>query len=451
MNFPMTQFKNYSCILSWTLCLIVALTLQTQITILQSDTYLGLRINLTDLLVPFAGIAVLVSLFKHESVMPRWNMDGIYIWMGVITVLFSFGILNSYLNYEELSQWGLTNKLGGWLILASIFCMGGWIGTNAKQAHIELFLKTLLYYALIIFVYQIAVMVSKTYLPDAGWIPFNSSIQFPIEGLMANRNAYALFIIGVVAIATCFYLSGHNIVHPFYTYALYFLLPYFAVFNGSRTSFGILCVMIVSLLLTYCRSSGKRCLCLLLSVALGTCAFIATYHGKWEQINYIKASMYEVVVEAKKNVGSQNYILTDIGQNITNPGDSMRLTILQDSLDMVEQHPVIGSGLGSVFFFQEKKHGKLINLIDCTPLWLLVETGAIGLIIFTLFYFRIIKSICACLKTDEGFTKTLRTSLLFIILGFSIMCLLHEIMYTRHMWFLIGLGLTLPSRMRQDV
>lgn len=450
MAFCTRSFKNYSDALCGILCLVIAITLQIQITLFESPTYLGLRINLTDILAPVAALAILVSLLRKKSLWPQWQMAHIYRWIFAITALFLFGVINSYLNYSQISQWGLTNKFGGWIILATILGIGGWIGTNVRQIHLQRFIQIMFYAALTILLVQIVVMVVQSYQSTRSWLPYNKYVAFPIAGMMANRNAYALFIMGLVAIATCFHLSNYKILKPFFVRTLYFLLPFYVVFNGSRTAFFVLSLMVVAIIAVRLKHHKKRCFLLLLSLIAGISTFAGIYHDKRDQLHYIKKSMYEVIVEAKKDIGKDNVLLTDIGTRVTNPGDSMRLTILQDSIEMAGQHPIIGSGLGSVFFFQEKKYGEIVNLIDCTPLWLLVETGAIGLILFALFYFRILKTVVLSLKTDEEFTQTLRMAILFIIGGFTLMCLLHEIMYTRHMWFLIGLGLTLPSKMRQD-
>ena len=118
------------------LCFITALSLQIQISLFASPTYLGLRINLTDLLVPFAGAAILVTLLTKRSLWPQWNMKHIYIWLAVLTGIFAAALIHTHFTYGEISRWALVNKFGGWIVLLGIMGMGAWMAANATQKNL---------------------------------------------------------------------------------------------------------------------------------------------------------------------------------------------------------------------------------------------------------------------------------------------------------------------------
>ena len=52
---------------------VFALALQIQVTIFASDDYFGLRVSVADLLLPFAGLFIFVSLLNNKSNWPEWR------------------------------------------------------------------------------------------------------------------------------------------------------------------------------------------------------------------------------------------------------------------------------------------------------------------------------------------------------------------------------------------
>lgn len=434
--------SRFSAILTKYLCLITAITLQIQVTLFQSPLYLGLRINLTDILAPFAGMAILMTLLQRTSKWPTWNLPHAYKWIFALSLLLTAALLNTYYLYGQISPWALLNKYLGWYILIAIMGMGAWIATNATQVHIENFLKIFFYVALAIMAYQLAIIILQCYTIFSPYLGNYKYVTFPIAGLMANRNAYGLFTTGVISFATCIYFSNTEVLKKYYVYVLYFCLPVFLAFNFSRATFITLCLMIPALLITH-RKQSKKCMVLILSLLLGISFLITNYYFKPQAFIDLKLRTHDII---------QKIVVTSSDKSTTEYiGDNMRLTILKDSLEMIRQHPITGSGLGSSFLYQIQKHGEPINVIDSTPMWLLTEIGAIGLGMFALFYLQVVKAIWKPAKESDDFVRTLRIALMFTIFAFSLMSLFHEIMYTRHIWFLLGFGLCLPLKMRRDV
>ena len=430
------------------LCAVCAVSLQIQVTLFQSADYIGLRINLTDLLLPLMGLAILASLLSRQSQWPDWGIRHFYPAIGGLTIILAAALLHTHFTFGEISRWALVNKFAGWFVLVGIMGVGGWIGNHAQTRHLEIFARAFLYFATIILLFQLSVIVLQSYPQTHGWLPYNDLAHFPIAGLMANRNAYGLLSVAVYALATCLYFMPNPVVRPLCPQLFYFCLPFFLPFNGSRAVFIALCLILPMIFLLH-RKQVRQCLQLTGAVFLGVAFIVAVFHDKPQEIAMLKMKPYEVLF----NIDNQSYdsdgdrlTLADLANKTKYPGDSMRLTILQDAIDLIKQRPISGAGLGGMLLYQKQKHGAEINIIDCTPLWLLVETGAIGLIAFAAFYIRCAGVIFTKFKHGDGLMKAFRLALIFTGFGFAVMSLFHELFYTRFIWFFLGLGLTMPLK-----
>jgi O-antigen ligase len=315
--------------------------------------------------------------------------------------------------------------LGGWLILVAILGMGGWIGRNANQKQISFLLRLFLSFFLL------TLFISIIYF---SMITLDGSINSFMAGLIANRNSFAFLFIAVLCISTVFYLSNNRLLPSSFNYALFFMMPFFLLLNGSRAAWITIGILLIAMAVIH-RHKLKKIVILALFAAAGT----ASLHGTYSLMNK------DVAVLNPRVMGVFQGNPEDYG------GDQIRIAVLKFVLPMIEERPVLGSGLGSIMMEQQQKNGQVINLLDNTGLWLLAETGIIGLIAFAFFYFLIVRQLFRNIAEDEEFSKTLRQSILFLILGFTIMCLFHEFLYTRFLWFFLGLSLALPAKMRQAV
>src|SRR5690606_5102365 len=126
-------------------------------------------------------------------------------------------------------------------------------------------------------------------------------------------------------------------------------------------------------------------------------------------------------------------------------GDYQRLEIIRGAARLIEKYPLQGAGLGSALYFQEREHGKHINIIDNTGLWLLTETGIAGLAVFLACYAAMA---LACARGAGGLPGGLRNprdlfalAALLMMLCFGVFSVFHEILYARFFWFATGLAL----------
>ncbi|MBK7361188.1 MAG: O-antigen ligase family protein [Micavibrio sp.] len=123
-------------------------------------------------------------------------------------------------------------------------------------------------------------------------------------------------------------------------------------------------------------------------------------------------------------------------------GHAERMDIIHGAIAMFKERPIQGAGLGSALYFQRQETGKTLDIIDCTSLWILSEMGIIGFLVFAGSYLLMVLALLKKAKED-AFAR----GVLIILLCFGIFSLFHELLYTRFLWFMLGLALVRP---RQD-
>ncbi len=439
--------SRFFSVLPFILCAALAITLQMQITLFSSDTYLGLRVNLTDILLPAAGLFVLISLLLKQSRMPEWPVRHFYPYLAGLVAVLAYALLHTYLSYGYVTSWAYGNKFIGFFVPVALLGLGGWIGTNSNENALRKFIHIFVISALTLLFLQALILTLQALPIFQDLKNYNKFIRFPIEGFMANRNAYMFLMCCVYAFVLA--LHGKNrVLHAHLLKIAFFLLPFLVVFNGSRTGGFVLLVMIVASMILD-RKNLRQCFGILVPFILGAACIAAVFHGKWQQeLPLIHPYMYDIAIKAQENTDKN---IPEVADTLTNPGDKMRLQIIDVAVDIIKDHPLIGGGLGSSFLEQKRVYGKEVNVIDSTPLWLLTETGLIGLAVFAAFYIVVVRALFINRAVSDDDTRPLYNAFLLMILAFSIMCVLHEILYTRHIWFFIGLGLCLKPRTHQAV
>ena len=116
-----------------------------------------------------------------------------------------------------------------------------------------------------------------------------------------------------------------------------------------------------------------------------------------------------------------------------------RLKIIKRSLSYWIEKPVIGIGLGS-YIWKSQKDGIPDDVITIhnSANWLLVETGIVGLVLFSIFIYICIKT----LMSKNDYTNILPTygmaSIILVMIGASIGT---EVIYQRYFWLLLGISM----------
>jgi O-antigen ligase len=105
-----------------------------------------------------------------------------------------------------------------------------------------------------------------------------------------------------------------------------------------------------------------------------------------------------------------------------------------------QESPVIGIGLGQFLVKQGSQSNSNIPVtIHSTPLWLLTETGVIGLLLFVIFITTVWQGLLREIKLSAN--NALAKSGITILISFSIASLAMEVLYQRYLWFFLGIVL----------
>lgn len=431
----MISLKNLATLASF-FAIYFGIALQIQATLGETENYLGLRINLGDLLLPIAGIIVLNSLIAKKSRWPEWRVKYGYGWIIALILAILLANVNSYLVNGMWSRWGLLNKGIGWLVLMTYFFLGAWLTTNFDDKPIRYFMKSLLFFFIGALPFFLIILILK----DMGFDLGIATISYPLSGFMANRNAYGFLLVACLLFTTLFSYSKKPIIPLIWVQILWGLLPLALVYNGSLACIGMSGIVIIGILMKK-RSHLQILLPLLIGVIFLFIFIEPEIIFKKRQIKRIAGltTFSQENIKIKKN-----------GLEIGLAKDRLRISLIKDSFELWQQHPIFGAGLGSFMVDQIATYGGLTDTIHSTSLWIMTEMGIVGLLIFVSFYILCLKALWKRGPSKENFSSIFSFATFYFLLCFGLMSLVHEFIYTRHMWMIMGFALAVPIAMRVE-
>ena len=144
----------------------------------------------------------------------------------------------------------------------------------------------------------------------------------------------------------------------------------------------------------------------------------------------------QVVRDPYYYVGRDN-VLSDLGLN-------HRMLTAEQAIEDWRGHPVMGIGLGGFIWSHRGSDDPLRGIqIHATSLWLLVETGIIGILLFATFFFVVLRALLWRRGKWEKDPVLIGIAAALIVVGAA--SIGTEILYQRYLWFLAGLGLAWPG------
>ena len=410
-----------------------AIALQIQVTLFASTDYLGLRVNLADFILPFLGVFILISLLSKRSAWPQWSGTFGYWAIALLSSVIALACVNGYFTLGHWSSWAVINKTLGWFILMAYIGAGAWIAMNSPKSIFEIFAAVFVAFICFTGIYE---MVTHFISWEIG------ELTLPIifkatEGFMFNRNAFAfLLLTGMVLICEAFLPDMKNSkVKPALFYCFWVITPFFILMNGSRTLWMLLIPLFAVFLFRNKKQFLKHALPVFL---LGSLLLPVVFPTNF---SFAMRPFYQTMIvfedpESVQQLQQQHHIRQD--------HDSLRIRNFNDGLALLKQNPVTGAGLGALVEHQKDKYGEVLSVMDNTLLWVLVEMGPLGLFSFLLVYIVMVHTLY---KQREQ--SPLHNAAFYMLLAFGFFSLFHEILYTRFMWFILGMTLAMPIA-RQD-
>ena len=110
-------------------------------------------------------------------------------------------------------------------------------------------------------------------------------------------------------------------------------------------------------------------------------------------------------------------------------------------------NPVLGAGLGA-FITAEINRTGIPLMIHNSPLWVAAEMGLVGLVVLTLMVAVMVRGAHRARRV-AGYPRwaLLVFGVVFVSTSFS---MVHDMLYQRSLWLLLGVALAMPSESRSD-
>lgn len=420
-----------------TLCLL----LQLQVSLFKTEDYLGLRFSAADLLLPFLGLFISFRLLRRRDRLPRWRIKGFYFWLAAFAAVMTYALLNGYQTIGAWDRWAVINKYAGFFVLLAYLGVGGWIGSRpVGEWHRCITPSFIIVWGTILIgtlgsILWFDIQQNMSYILD----------RYPLSAFMGNRNAFAFLSFCTLALLTTTQLKSERPASPF-LYLLWGLMPLFYIYNASRVGIIILPLLLCVALFLNPRMTIKAILPALLTGALLLYSLSGVISPYVKDTTLWHAGSAGALV--KTGLSERNLTPEIAAEKLDYIGDQVRAKTYNDALSVWAQHKLTGGGIGSYRYYQMETRGQYSDIVDSTPLWLLAETGFIGLALFAGLFLMALWRIFAKVKSGQD-PYGVYLGIFLMLMIFALMSLVHELLYTRFVWFFMGLALALPPEERK--
>ena len=389
-RFELTNF------LKWALPIAAATAVFFQIYVPTGAT--NLSVNLADPIAVLGGM-IFVSEYGRNA---QWRLPGLPFFAAIATLILFLSYLHGYVDFGS-NHWASVNRLLGWLIVLGYVATGALVVAKGGERGAVLFAKAFIvtaasivvFWACIIFANRIGVVLPKGVLVE------------PLADFSQNRNAFSFGLL----MAIC----ALPLVLPRQRLAAFTILAFGLWVSNSFAACGSL--VVVAGLLVYFRIMSLRAVggaTLMVAVA------VALFHFAPYFSEYFGA-----------RGGDFNILVNFSARESSN---LERFISLQGGFALFLQHPLFGAGLGQ--FIESQTIGGIPLVIHSTPIWLLAETGIVGLLAFA--------GPAAWLYVREFARRDfdpISQVIVLVLTTFAIMSEVHELMFQRPLWLLLGVAL----------
>lgn len=375
----------------------------------------GIRVALSDLILPFAILAIIYISWQERMFPVNLRVAGAAWWFCAITAAMTVALVVGYRATGEIGGWALVNKYFGWFMLMGYFAAGaalaGLGGAPARDRFLDWFLIAAawtaglgaLAYPLLFHLHKAPVFVA----------------DYRLTGLFQNSNAFGFLL----AVAFCLYVATRPrrrwwLIPPAYLCGIWF--------SGSRGA--VLAAVVGAVALAFARRDTIRPMLgalIVAALAAGaiTAATLATLAGQ---------------EQGRRAIGSTGSERTS-GSGRTTLQERKQMT--QDALAMFGASPWFGAGLGTFAWTVERTatDRNAPRTIHNSALWLLTEFGIVGAA-------PMIGFLLACLIAfwlARG--EPISAGMFAVAAAFMAGSLASEFLYQRHLWFLLGFTLAIPQ------
>ena len=385
--------------------------------------------------------------------------------LGLLSLVVGYALCIGYVRFGTI-DWAWLNRGLGWIVCLGYVSVGAGVvlvaGDRGRLRVLAVFLVALLTVSII----QIGLYAAAhLQLFDEAW--FNSSW---IEGFALNRNAFGFQLAIGLVVAWLFVFRdvgrghwwGHWRWHWFSASCL-FLATYLTLSRAAFVTLGLLIVLGAVF-----ASRTRRLRLSVFAAALATATVLGTAAPTLEPLNdFATAIGRKIAVDwlghsptaerqspaspgsagrsAKSAPGDHAHasdaakLSEDLAAN-RQSSDAERWQTINDGLALWRQHLLFGAGLGG--YVQERlQRGDSFQVIHSVPVWLLAETGAVGLILTLAGVGWVLLWLWRQRDGRQGLQARAAAMVLAV---FGIFGLVHDVFAQRTFWFVFGLLVALP-------
>ena len=360
--------------------------------------------NLADPVAIVGGSLFAITCFSYRRNWPTWRLAGLNAHLFAATGIVVCSLLLGVYRFGW-TDWALFNKSLGWLVLLGYAGTGALMVTTGGRKGLSQLLLAFVAAGAAIVVLDLLLVLVKA----AGAHLPHTVLRRDMSGFAENRNAFAFQMLMVMAAASALADRHRNMCTLVLGLALAGLW-----YAGSRA--GWLTLPFLSIVMLYLRAISMRQLALALGLAIA-----------------IAGAITVVAFLASGDFGSSLSLYDE-------SSTSERLRSLQGGLALFVNYPIFGAGLGA-FVDSVVRNNEAPLVIHSTPLWLLAETGLVGFLIFSIPLARVFWS-----EFKRPLPDLASKLAVLMIVTFAVMSSVHEMLYQRSFWLLLGAALAyLPA------
>ena len=405
------------------------------------------NLNLADPFAVLALAAVGLHAMSTRSA-PLWRFKYFNKFLVAVFLLLMLAFVNGAFKIG-ITQWALTSRLLGWLVLMGYMGAGYLIVNYLGRHGLRRVFETMIAVGVTIVVYH----AMLRWVVSVGWIT-GLPLTENFEGFAGNRNAFAfqmvICAIIIMAYSTLYLgserrhskrvffgfdsksasrisrLFGINFNIRAVIWALCLGVIYAGIiFSASRA--GIITILIIVTVALFGKFVDARFM--LLGLAAG---FVFWFTPLFAEFSFLESnsgispqSNSGISPQSNSGISPQSKFSNDIS-------DTERWESIFRGIEIWLDHPFIGAGLG-VFIEQSEQWFNRPFVIHSTPVWILAEFGIFGLLFFLVFIFLFFKEL-----SNRKFESKSKMILWMLVFSFVLFGLVHEVMYQRMFWFVIG-------------
>lgn len=337
----------------------------------------------------------------------------LWIWDKALTValaVFSLVVVFAWLN--GLASFGWTDwaatKMFGWFVVICYAVTGASIASTEEGR--RLLLATFIATAVAVCMVDIALLATA----EMGVRWPQEVMSLPLSGFSQNRNAYSLILLTA--------LCALAVVRIPWKAACGAILLATIFLSGSRAAYGATVLVAVAIPLIVPRAWWT-----MLRIVAGAAAIILALHLAGPLALSIVSSNFEVSYAVSAKSPSLAAALFQDQSNLERWGT------IEAGIDLLLKSPIFGAGLGA-YAKQTLAEGRL-KVIHSTPIWLLAELGLLGFLTAAAAIALMMRKALRHMS-DHGSKLTI-----LMLVAFAPMALVHEMLYQRAWWLVLGSAL----------